>query len=325
MKKKVGTTITYDISWGEGKLLSLYGIQADIQNSYNMIEKIAARNPYEIIKKMNKYDELIDRNYELFKLIKNTKEKNTIKKLLKELDKTFLNTLCYYLFFVYLGYAGESPHIKSFLRKHGNRFHKIRLYTIDVEMNKQFPKLFGLYNKKLTALAPFMWRGELIKSIEGKRVDLEKIKNRKKKYLVITKAGKTKEYLLSEIDKVLDKELTLLKVSQTNQVKGSVACQGKAKGSAVLVFSSKDYKKIKQGDILITPMTKPEITPYLKRVLGIVTNDGGALSHASIISREMDLPCIVGTKIATDIFKDGDLIELNAYEGVARKLTEKLV
>jgi len=72
-------------------------------------------------------------------------------------------------------------------------------------------------------------------------------------------------------------------------------------------------------------MTKPEITPYLKRVLGIVTNDGGALSHASIISREMDLPCIVGTKIATDIFKDGDLIELNAYEGVARKLTEKLV
>src|SRR3990172_2351547 len=261
MKKKVGTTITYDISWGEGKLLSLYGIQADIQNSYNMIEKIAARNPYEIIKKMNKYDELIDRNYELFKLIKNTKEKNTIKKLLK----------------------------------------------------------------KLTALAPFMWRGELIKSIEGKRVDLEKIKNRKKKYLVITKAGKTKEYLLSEIDKVLDKELTLLKVSQTNQVKGSVACQGKAKGSAVLVFSSKDYKKIKQGDILITPMTKPEITPYLKRVLGIVTNDGGALSHASIISREMDLPCIVGTKIATDIFKDGDLIELNAYEGVARKITEKLV
>ncbi len=304
----VGSTITYDISQGQGKLVNLYGIQEDIQNSYKMIDSIAAKDNQEIVRKMDKFDELVKRNYELFEQIKRAAEKAHLRRLLKDLDKTFLDTLCYYLFFVYLGYAGDLRHIKSFLEKYGKGFHRIRLYTIDTDMNKQFPKLFGRYDKKLTSLVPYMWRDELIKYIEGKSVNIERIKSRKKKYLVITKAGKTKEYGPSEIDKVLNKELSHLTVSQNvKQLKGQVACQGKVEGSVVIVFSSKDYKKIKQDDILVTPMTKPEITPYLRRVKGIVTNDGGALSHASIISREMNIPCVVGTRVATDVLRDGDL------------------
>jgi pyruvate,water dikinase len=81
-----------------------------------------------------------------------------------------------------------------------------------------------------------------------------------------------------------------------------------------------DYSKIVKGSILIISMTKPSIVPYLKHVKAIVTNDGGALSHASILSREMSIPCIVGTQFATQVLKDGDLVEVDASKGTIKKL-----
>lgn len=320
MQKVVGTTITYDISHGNGKLVNLYGTKEDIQNSYKMIDAIAARNQQEIVDKMDKYDTLIAKNYELFNEIAQCDDKLVLKDLLIDLDKLFLETLCYYLFFVYLGYAGDLSHVKSFLEKYNERFKKIRLYTIDVDMDKQFPKLFAKYDNKLKDLAPYMSRSELINFITSNAVDFEKVENRKKKYLVITKAGETMEFAISDIDHVLEKELALLKVNQVSEtIKGRIACPGKVEGPAVIVFSVQDYEKIKEGDILVTSMTKPDIIPYLNRVKGIITNDGGALSHASIISRELNIPCIAGTGNATDIFKDNDIIELDASKGFARK------
>ncbi len=60
---------------------------------------------------------------------------------------------------------------------------------------------------------------------------------------------------------------------------------------------------------------------YFKRVLAIVTDEGGVLSHASVISRELNIPCLVGTKIATQIFKDGDEVEVDANNGLVRKIS----
>jgi phosphoenolpyruvate synthase/pyruvate phosphate dikinase len=321
MKQTVGTTITYDISHGEGKLVSLYGIKDDILASYKMIEAIAKRDPQEIVRKMNTFDKLIAKNYSLFDQIKKTSDKTLLQALLIELDNVFLETLCYYLFFVFLGYAGDLPNIKKFLKTHGDRFHKIRLYSIDADMDTAFPKLFCKYDKKLLPLASFMSRTELLDYICGKPVDLHKIKNRKKNYLVVTKAGKTIEYPLSQIDTVIDKELSHLKISSDiKQLTGRIACKGKVTARAIIVFNTKDYKKIKEGDILVIPMTKPSIVPYLSGVTAIITDDGGALSHASIISREMKIPCIVGTEIATRVFKDGELLEVDADNGIVRKL-----
>lgn len=183
-------------------------------------------------------------------------------------------------------------------------------------MNKEFPKCFAKYDKSLLSLAPYMKRKELLAFLESGRIDKNKIKQRFQNYLVITKNFKTKEYKLADIDKVLAKELAHLKIDlKTKLIKGFTACPGKAEGKAVVVISQKDYKKIKPNSILVIPMTKPDITPYLKYVRGIITNDGGALSHASIISREMKIPCLTGTKYATDIIKDGEVLWLNATKG----------
>lgn len=77
---------------------------------------------------------------------------------------------------------------------------------------------------------------------------------------------------------------------------------------------------MQQGDVLVAQTTAPELILACRKAGAIVTDIGGMMSHAAIISREFGIPCIVGTKNATKVFKDGDLLEVNAEVGIARKL-----
>lgn len=103
------------------------------------------------------------------------------------------------------------------------------------------------------------------------------------------------------------------------EIKGSVAFAGKITGFARLILTN-DYKdkKFDNGDILIAASTNPTLTPIIQKAGGIVTDEGGIMCHASIISRELKKPCIIGTKKATSIIHDGDLIEVDANHGVIR-------
>ena len=65
-------------------------------------------------------------------------------------------------------------------------------------------------------------------------------------------------------------------------------------------------------------MTRPEFVPLLKQASAIITDEGGITSHAAIVSRELKIPCIIGTKVATKVLKDGDKVEVNANHGVVR-------
>jgi pyruvate, water dikinase len=78
--------------------------------------------------------------------------------------------------------------------------------------------------------------------------------------------------------------------------------------------------KINKGDILMCNATNPDIVIVMERASAFVTDEGGITCHAAIISREMQKPCIIGTKIATKIFKDGDMVEVDANKGIVRKL-----
>lgn len=101
---------------------------------------------------------------------------------------------------------------------------------------------------------------------------------------------------------------------------GNAASLGKAVGPAKIIKGQNDFHKFKTGDILITAMTRPEFVPVMKKAAAIVTDEGGITSHAAIVSRELGVPCVIGTKIATKVLKDGDLIEVNANHGFVRKL-----
>ena len=91
-----------------------------------------------------------------------------------------------------------------------------------------------------------------------------------------------------------------------------------------MIKTSKDMKKVEQGDVIVTQMTTTDLlTAGLRRAGAIITDEGGITCHAAIISREMKTPTIIGTKIATKFFKEGDLVEMDAKKGVARLVERK--
>lgn len=96
---------------------------------------------------------------------------------------------------------------------------------------------------------------------------------------------------------------------------GETASPGIATGIVNILKSAKDIKKVKHGDILVTDMTTPDFVPAMKKAVAIVTNKGGQTSHAAIVSRELGVPCIVGTKLATKKLRQGKVVTVDATEG----------
>ena len=104
------------------------------------------------------------------------------------------------------------------------------------------------------------------------------------------------------------------------EIRGWTAQAGKAGGRVVICNGLDSFGKVHDGDILVTAMTRPEFAPILKKVVAIITDEGGITCHAAIVARELKIPCIIGTKNATKILKDGDMVEVDADNGVVRRL-----
>ncbi|ACX52822.1 phosphoenolpyruvate synthase [Ammonifex degensii KC4] len=99
-------------------------------------------------------------------------------------------------------------------------------------------------------------------------------------------------------------------------VQGMGASPGIASGKVVLVKSFDDITRVKEGSVLVTTMTNPDMVPAMKRAAAIVTDEGGRTCHAAIVSRELGIPCIVGTKNATTVLKEGMEVTVDAVRGV---------
>lgn len=111
------------------------------------------------------------------------------------------------------------------------------------------------------------------------------------------------------------------KIKRQKSFSGTIAYSRKVKGRVKIIFSPFDeIKKFKKGDILVASMTTPEYIPLIKKASAIVTDEGGLLCHAAIVARELKKPCIIGTKIATHILRDGDFIEVDANKGIVKIL-----
>ena len=100
-----------------------------------------------------------------------------------------------------------------------------------------------------------------------------------------------------------------------------VACKGKISGQVKILLKSSEQLEIKEGDILVTSMTTPDFLPAMKRAAAFITDEGGITCHAAIISKELKKPCIIAAKIATKVLKDGDMVEVDATQGIVKKLT----
>ncbi len=98
-------------------------------------------------------------------------------------------------------------------------------------------------------------------------------------------------------------------------LKGLPASPGIASGKVKIIKSKKELGKIKKGDILVTEMTDPDMVPAMKKAAAIVTDKGGVTSHAAIVSRELGVPCVVGTREATKKLKEGQIVTVDGAKG----------
>jgi pyruvate,water dikinase len=119
----------------------------------------------------------------------------------------------------------------------------------------------------------------------------------------ITTLNKTEE-----VAKVKDINLKLL-------IQGQGASPGLVSGYTVKIGSPKEIGKVQKGDIMVTSMTSPDYVPAMKKAGGIITDKGGLTSHAAIVSRELGVPCVVGTKTGSTLIKDHTVVTINGSTG----------
>jgi phosphohistidine swiveling domain-containing protein len=160
---------------------------------------------------------------------------------------------------------------------------------------------------------------ELGKCLESEyKLNVEEIRKRKAGVFMVWEKGQNAKIFYDGEAKELFSVATAFKFE--GFVKGQVASRGGVSNFLgkvrVVLDPSKDI--FEDGEILVTSMTRIEFVPLMRKAKAIITNEGGIACHAAIISRELGIPCIIGTKIATKVLKDGDLVEVNVNEGVVK-------
>ena len=120
---------------------------------------------------------------------------------------------------------------------------------------------------------------------------------------------------------IVDKMLGLLPVEPSTDpdvITGVAASPGSVQGTAKVVRSLVEASKLQQGDIMVCEMTVPTWVPLFATVSGIVADSGGILSHCAIVAREFHLPAVVGTRVGTEVIKDGMLVTVDGTKGMVR-------
>ena len=190
-------------------------------------------------------------------------------------------------------------------------------------------KLLDILSKKFNIPLSVLERctqDEIIGLFDDKKINEKEIEERSLAFVVISING-NKRYYSGKNAEVIANRLKD-NIVETDKIKGQTANKGKIIGEVKVIpvdYSNlekvnKEIKKMKKGSVLVAETTAPELIIACKKASAIVTDLGGLMSHAAIVSRELKLPCIVGTKYASRLLKDGYLVEVDANNGVVKIL-----
>ena len=199
----------------------------------------------------------------------------------------------------------------------------LKAYRVDVRhffhwyMDKIFKKLGIKYHLPLSWFH-YSERTDILKLIKTGEADAQKGILRSKFMLRVSENGKMRFISKANAPSFLKKYVQTEKIIMSSEISGATAFPGLVKGTVKIVLSRKDVHKVNKGDILVASATNPDLLPAMYKAGAFVTDAGGITSHAAIVAREMKKPCVTGTKIATEVFKDGDLVEVNANTGIVK-------
>ena len=183
---------------------------------------------------------------------------------------------------------------------------------------KEMAKRLKITRSLLNEMSPV----EIADALRGKsRVSKSVLEKRRKAYVYY---GNSKgcEFIINKTR--IKKYQQLIKEDLPDQnvskISGQPAFPGKVKGVVKKLNSRDDVQKVKKGDILVAQTTDPDMVPAMRRAAAVITDMGGVTSHAAIVARELKVPCIIGTKFAMKVLKDGDRVDVDAEKGIVKKL-----
>ncbi|MFA6410851.1 MAG: PEP-utilizing enzyme [Candidatus Buchananbacteria bacterium] len=227
---------------------------------------------------------------------------------------------------------------QNFMKKTGWDFH---ILVSDNDYFKKFIRndatFLKIYNQKIriaTVVGNLKWYYVYLNQY-AKKISPEVMARRMVWQIFIYKEAlrRNDQPVIKEAKKLLNQFNSKQKIATKNKkvashdfisqgiIKGQPAFSGKIKGKVLLIKNPDQViKKIKSNLVLISKLTSPKLINQLRVSKAVITDEGGQLSHAAILCRELKIPCIVGTLIATQVLKDGDLVEVDANKGIVRKI-----
>lgn len=156
----------------------------------------------------------------------------------------------------------------------------------------------------------------MLDELISNNIDLEKLENRYQDGFIyfdgkLINNKNFENFLENEKISIIKEELK----TNGDVISGLVAYPGKVKGKVKIIYTENDFDKVEDGDIIVSPMTTPTFISLMEKAAAIITDEGGTVCHAALIARELKKTCIVGTKTATQVLKDGMTIEVDGNTG----------
>lgn len=184
--------------------------------------------------------------------------------------------------------------------------------TLNLKTTKHEREVFTLTDDEILELAKY---SNIIEDHYKKSMDMEWAKDGKDGKLYILQARPETVQSQKDMD-YLEHYRFDSKAKKSEPIVEGIAVGSKiATGKVNVIMDSKDISKFKPGQVLVTDMTDPDWVPIMKIAKAIVTNSGGRVCHAAIVSRELGIPCIVGTGDATKVLKNGQTVTTSCAEG----------
>ncbi len=213
------------------------------------------------------------------------------------------------------------------LKNDGRTFLNSILFGADAVVSKllqTFEQRFEISQQTLRQYS----RTEILALFDNVHVDDAEIERRNVAFYMWGKGEGVVIKTGAEAKKDIEVFVSEMAREHSEMIQGTSAHKGKARGTArVTTYSFDNFDAVHQfmermqnGEILVAETTSPELMTACQKAAGIITDQGGMLSHAAIVSRELNIPCIVGTSNATEIIKDGDLVEIDGATGMVHIL-----
>ena len=199
--------------------------------------------------------------------------------------------------------------VTKIYRRYAQIFAVYRMVPVLTEIGKRL----GLFLKEVK----FMTNEEIYNGLANGVLNKEEIKARVNFCVYYTDKNEHLFYSGEEARKIV-KYIEPDEIKEVSEIKGQCGARGYAKGTVRIVNVVRDMEKMEKGDILVSISTQPDLLPAMKKAAAFVTDQGGVTSHAAIVAREINTPCVIGTKIATKVLHDGQLVEVDADKGIVK-------